>query len=122
MASPASPSKHSCHDLAHAEPDAAGEMEFNRLPSAIERARSAVSPEGVTGYLLCALERKRRVSGLLFCDQRGDRQDGYPIQTGVIEDRAWVEEYELIIASDGVYVVAHRSHENGAIDPEARLH
>lgn len=122
MASPASPSKHSCHDLTHDDSGAAREVVFNRLPSAIDRALAAVSPEGVTGYLLCALERKRRVSGLLFCDQTGDRQDGSPIQTGVIEDRAWVEEYELIIATDGVYVVAHRSSENGAIDPVARRH
>ena len=109
MASPASPSKLSCPDLTHDDPGAAREVVVNRLPSAIDRALAAVSPEGVTGYLLCALERKRRVSGLLFCDQTGDRQDGSPIQTGAIEDRAWVEEYEFIIATDGVYVVAHRS-------------
>ncbi|WPO97527.1 hypothetical protein SFA35_12650 [Pseudomonas sp. HR96] len=117
MASAASPIKQSCHGLAHEDSGAAREVVFNRLPSAIDRALVAVSPEGVTGYLLCALEHKRRVSGLLFCDQNGDRQDGSPIQTGVIEDRAWVEEYELIIATDGVYVVAHRSHENGATEP-----
>jgi hypothetical protein len=89
---------------------------FNKLPGAIARARSAVDPEGITGYLLCALERRGRVTGLLFCDQSGRSRDGSQIQTGLIEDRAWVEGYELVIATDGVYVVAHRSHENGATD------
>jgi len=48
--------------------------------------------------------------------------DGSPFQTGVIEDRAWVEEYELVSAADDVYVIAHRSHENGATNPVARRH
>ena len=95
---------------------------FNKLPEAIERARSAVDPEGITGYLLCALERRSRVTGLLFRDQSGSLCDGSLFQTGIIEDRAWIAEYELIIATDGVYVVAHRSHENGAVDPAARWH
>jgi len=64
---------------------------FNKLPEAISRARSAVDPEGITRYLLCALERRGRVTGLLFCDQSGRSRDGSPIQTGVIEDRAWVK-------------------------------
>lgn len=62
------------------------------------------------------------MTGLLFCDQSGRLRDGSPVQTGLIEDRAWVEEYELIIATDGVYVVAHRSHENGCMDPVAHRH
>lgn len=98
------------------------EFWFNKLPEAIARARSAVDPEGTTGYLLCALERRGRVTGLLFCDQSGGLRDRSPIQTGIIEDRAWVEGYELVIAADGVYVIAHRSHENGATDPVARRH
>lgn len=77
---------------------------------------------GITGYLLCALERQGRVTGLLFCDQSGRSRDGSQIQTGLIEDRAWVEGYEFVIATDGVYVVAHRSHENGATDSVAHWH
>lgn len=95
---------------------------FNKLPEAIARARSAVDPEGIKGYLLCAFERRCRVTGLLFCDLKEGLRNGSPIQSGVIEDRAWVAEYELIVATDGVYVVAHRSHENGAVDPIARWH
>lgn len=95
---------------------------FNKLPEAIARARSAVDPEGITGYLLCALERRGRVTGLLFCDLKEGLRNGSPIQSGVIEDRAWVAEYELIIATDGVYVVAHRSHDNGAVDPVVCWH
>lgn len=98
------------------------EFWFNKLPDAIAKARSAVDPEGIAGYLLCALERRGRVMGLLFCDLSGGLRDGSPIQTGVIEDRAWVEDYELVIAADGVYVVAHRSHENGAMDPVVCWH
>ncbi|MDP9687698.1 UNVERIFIED_ORG: hypothetical protein J2W82_001354 [Pseudomonas mohnii] len=55
------------------------------------------------------------MTGLLFCDQDGGLRNGSPIQTGVIEDRAWIEECDLIIASGGVYVVAYRQNENGAI-------
>ncbi|AUG07908.1 hypothetical protein [Pseudomonas sp. S09G 359] len=98
------------------------EFWFNKLPDAIAKARSAVDPEGIAGYLLCALERRGRVTGMLFCDLSGGLRDGSPIQTGVIEDRAWVEDYELVIAADGVYVVAHRSHENGAMDPVVCWH
>jgi hypothetical protein len=90
------------------------EFWYNKLPEAVARARSAVHPEGIAGYLMCALERRGRVTGLLFCDQSNCLRDGSPIQTGLIEDRAWVEEYELVIAADGVYVIAHRQHENGA--------
>ncbi|RJX74933.1 hypothetical protein D3M70_26505 [Pseudomonas sp. LS-2] len=78
------------------------EFWFNKLRDAIARARSAVDPEGIAGYLLGALERRGRVTGLLFCDQSGRSRDGSPIQTGIIQDRACVEKYELIIASDGV--------------------
>lgn len=95
---------------------------FNKLPEAIARARSAVDPEGIKEYLLCALERRGMVTGLLSCDLKEGLRNGSPIQSGVIEDRAWVAEYELIIATDGVYVVAHRSHENGAVDQAARWH
>jgi hypothetical protein len=42
--------------------------------------------------------------------------NGSLIQSGIIVDRAWVEKYELIVTTDGVYVIAHRLHENGAID------
>jgi hypothetical protein len=94
----------------------------DKLPEAIARAQSAVDPERIAGYLLCALERRGRVTGLLFCDQSASLCDGSPFQTGVIEDRAWVEEYELVIAADDVYVIAHRSHENGATNPVARRH
>lgn len=30
--------------------------------------------------------------------------------------------YELIVTTDGVYVIAHRLHENGAIYPHTQLH
>lgn len=80
---------------------------------AIQSARSLVSPEGVSGYLLCVREREGRVTGLLFCDDTGLRPNGFLIQTGLIEDRAWVGGYELVIAADGVYVFAHRDFQSG---------
>jgi hypothetical protein len=39
---------------------------------------------------------------------------GVAISTSPVQDRAWVEEYELVITMDGVYVIAHRQQENGA--------
>lgn len=61
------------------------------------------------------------VTGLLFCDQSGRWPNGSPVQTGVIEDREWVGEYELVVATDGVYVIAHREHENESSDLIAKL-
>lgn len=80
---------------------------------AIQSARSVVSPEGVSGYLLCVREREGRVTGLLFCDDTGLRPNGFPIRTGLIGDRAWAGGYELVIAADGVYVIAHRDFQSG---------
>jgi hypothetical protein len=89
---------------------------FNRLPRAIGLALAAVPPQGVTGYLLCALERKMTVTGLLFCYQSQGQPNGSPIQTGIVEGRAWAAEYELIVTPDAFYVIAHRLRETGAID------
>lgn len=102
--------------------DIALERRIYKLPTAIEQALASVSPDGVTGYLLCALERRGRVSGLLFCNQGQGLPDGSWILTGLIEDRAWVEEYELIITADGVYVLAHLQHENGSIAWPGAVH
>lgn len=101
---------------------AVGNLRIYKLPRAIERARSAVSPEGITGYLLCAREQQIGVTGLLFCGEDKGLPDGLAISTSPVEDRAWVEEYELVITMDGVYVIAHRQQENGAFDPLESLH
>lgn len=101
---------------------AVGNLRIYRLPKAIERARSAVSPEGITGYLLCAREQRIGVTGLLFCGEDQGLPDGVAISTSPVQDRAWVEEYELVITMDGVYVIAHRQQENGAFDPLESLH
>ncbi|WP_158102018.1 hypothetical protein [Pseudomonas syringae] len=47
---------------------------------------------------------------------RDGRRDGTQVHTGLIEDRAWVEGYDLIITTDGVYVIAHRLDESGPIE------
>jgi hypothetical protein len=55
---------------------AVGNLRIYRLPKAIEQARSAVSPEGITGYLLCAKEQRIGVTGLLFCGEDQGLPDG----------------------------------------------
>lgn len=44
------------------------DLRFFKLPKVIERARAAIADPSVVGYLLCALERPPRMTGLLFCD------------------------------------------------------
>jgi len=41
---------------------------FHKLPTVVEKARAAVQDPAIVGYLLCALERTPRMTGLLFCD------------------------------------------------------
>ena len=96
---------------------------FHRLPKAIARARSTVSPEGVTGYLLFANEAPCGLTGMLFCDQDCEVLHGLLVSTGHVRDRAWVEEYELLITVDGgVYVIATWLSEMGAHEALKTIH
>jgi hypothetical protein len=94
-----------------------------KLPKVIERARKAVADPDVVGYLLCALERPPRMTGLLFCDHARAFPEGLPIHTQPIADRHNRDGYEVVIAADGgKYVVAHWLYDNGALDRFDRVH
>lgn len=62
------------------------------------------------------------MTGLLFCGEDQGLHDGAAISTSPVQDRAWVEEYELVITMDEVYVIANRQQENGAFHPLESLH
>ncbi|WP_256585300.1 MULTISPECIES: hypothetical protein [unclassified Pseudomonas] len=99
------------------------DFRLHRLPAVVERARAAIDDPNVVGYLLCALERPPRMTGLLFCDHTRSFPEGLPIHTPAIADRYRLEGYEVVITIDGgMYVVAHWLHENGALDRFDRVH
>ena len=99
------------------------DLRFFKLPKVIERARQVVADPDVVGYLLCALERHPRMTGLLFCDHARAFPEGLPIHTQPIADRYKRDGYEVVIAADGgKYVVAHWLYDNGALDRFDRVH
>lgn len=98
-------------------------MRFHRLPTSVIDAREIFSCEDVVGYLICALVRSGRLTGLLFCDDTRDYPDGLPIHTPQM-----VAQYEkgrcsvVVVEGGDTYVVAHWLHENGALDRFDRVH
>ena len=97
-------------------------LHFNRWPRVIARARAAITDD-VVGFLLCALERPARMTGLLFGDVINGLPDGLPIHTPPIESRYWTQGYEIVVAEDGgTYVIAHWLYENGELDRFDRVH
>lgn len=102
---------------------ARSDLWFHKLPTVVEKARAAVQDPAIVGYLLCALARTPRMTGLLFCDDSKNLPDGLPIHTPVIMDRCQRAGYEVVTACDGgIYVIAHWLHENGALDRFDRVH
>jgi len=99
------------------------DLRFHRYPKAIERAREAITDPDVVGYLLCALERPPRITGLLFCDPAKKYPEGLPIHALPVVDRRQRGGYDLFTTVDGgVFVVAHWLFENGALDRFDRVH
>jgi hypothetical protein len=97
-------------------------LQFNRWPRVIERARAAVTEE-VVGFLLCALERSPRTTGLLSGDVISGLPDGLPIHTPSIESRHWRRGFQVVVAEDsGTFVISHWLHENGELDRFDRVH
>lgn len=98
-------------------------LQFHRLPTAVLKARQAFSGQSVVGFLICALERPPRLTGLLFCDETREYPDGLPIHTPTIAERRLNEGYDVFMdVKGGVYVVAHWLHDNGALDRFDRVH
>ena len=57
-----------------------GDLTFNRLPTVIQKAKVAIPEEDVVGYLLCALYRPPRITGLIFCNRVSLLPPGLPAQ------------------------------------------
>ncbi|RZO09433.1 hypothetical protein EKG40_08245 [Pseudomonas moorei] len=99
------------------------DFRMHRLPMVILRAQAAIADPNVVGYLMCALERPPRLTGLMFCDPAGKFPEGLPIHTPDIVHRYRLKGYEIVVTIDGgVYVVAHWLYENGALDRFDRVH
>lgn len=59
---------------------------------------------------------------LLLFDLGQGLPNGLRTHAGSIGDRAWVEEYELIINMNCAYVMAHSQHESGPIRSSDTVH
>ncbi|MNH32717.1 hypothetical protein D3C79_931780 [compost metagenome] len=96
---------------------------FFRYPRIIERAKRTVRDDQVVGYLLCALDRPPRMTGLLFCSHMCRFPEGVPIHTPPVLDRYRQDGFEVVVAEGGgKYVIAHWLYENGAVDRFDRVH
>lgn len=99
------------------------DFRFHRYPAVIERARAVIADPDVVGYLLCALERPPKITGLLFCDPTRRYPEGLPIHALPVVDRCMRAGYDVFTTIDGgVFVVAHWLFENGALDRFDRVH
>lgn len=98
-------------------------LRFHRLPTAVVQARENFAGEQVVGYLICALIRPPRLTGLLFCDDTNDYPDGLPIHTAPMATCYQEGNCSMVIVEGGDrYVVAHWLHENGEVDRFDRVH
>lgn len=92
--------------------------EFYRLPKVVQRAKEAIPSEDIVGFLVCALERPPRMTGLIFCDHRHTFPEGLPMRTPPIVNRFHRMGYLVVEAeTGGLFVVAHWYHENGELGP-----
>jgi hypothetical protein len=99
------------------------DFRFHRYPAVIERARVAIADPDIVGYLLCALERPPKITGLLFCDPARRYPEGLPIHALPVVNRCQRAGYDVFTTIDGgIFVVAHWLFENGALDRFDRVH
>ncbi len=94
------------------------DLTFNRLPTVIRKAKAAIPEDDVVGFLLCALYRPPRMTGLIFCNRMSLLPPGLPAHTPPVVRRFHRNGY-LVVEADtgGLFVVAHHYFENGAIRP-----
>ncbi|WP_122677843.1 MULTISPECIES: hypothetical protein [Pseudomonas] len=99
------------------------DLSFNRLPTVIQRAKAAIPEDDVVGFLLCALYRPPRMTGLIFCNCMSLLPPGLPAHTPPVVRRFHRNGY-LVVEADtgGLFVVAHQYFENGAIRPFFEVH
>jgi len=77
------------------------DFRFHRYPTVIEKARVAISDPDVVGYLLCALERPPKITGLLFCDPAQRYPEGLPIHALPVVSRSHRAGYDVFTTIDG---------------------
>lgn len=99
------------------------DLTFNRLPTVIQKAKTAIPDEDVVGFLLCALYRPPRMTGLIFCNRMSLLPPGLPAHTPPVVKRFHRNGY-LVVEADtgGLFVVAHHYFENGAVRPFFEVH
>lgn len=98
-------------------------LTFNRLPTVIQIAKEAIPDDEIVGFLMCALYRPPRMTGLIFCDQRNLYPPGLPMHTPPIVRQFYQRGYLVVEATTGgLYVVAHHYFDNGALGPFFQVH
>ncbi|WP_426119556.1 hypothetical protein [Pseudomonas sp. DSP3-2-2] len=100
-----------------------GDVRLHRLPKVVTDAQDALAGIDVLGFLVCAMVRERRMTGLMFCDPRGRFPEGLPSRTARISHRFQRNGYEIVVTQSGdVFVVAHWYHQNCELDRFDRIH
>lgn len=99
------------------------DLSFNRLPTVIQKAKAAIPEDDVVGFLLRALYRPLRMTGLIFCNRLSLSPPGLPAHTPTVVRRFHRDGY-LVVEADtgGWFVVAHHYFANGAIRPFFEVH
>ena len=99
------------------------DLKFSRLPTVIQKARTAIPDYDVVGFLASALERPPIMTGLMFCDHRHQFPEGLPAHTPPVVQRYQREGYQVVVVEGGgLYVVAHWWFQNGALGPFYQVH
>lgn len=89
-----------------------------RFPKVVEEARLHFLNDCVTSFLICALIRPPRLTGLMFCDRRQRFPEGLPIRTpGITHHFKKNGHWLYVTEGGGQWVVAHWLHEDGEVGP-----
>lgn len=99
------------------------DVRVNRLPKVVTEAQDALADIDILGFLVCAIGRERRMTGLMFGDRRGLFPEGLPSRTSPIVHRFQRNGYEIVVTQTGdVFAVVHWYHQNGELDSFDRIH
>jgi hypothetical protein len=94
------------------------DFRFSKYPRVILKAKEAIPDPAVVGFLVCALERRPVMTGLIFCDHRHRFPEGLPAHTPPVERWFQYNGYSVVqTRGGGLYVIAHWLYENGAVGP-----
>jgi len=99
------------------------DVRIHRLPKVVTVAQDALAGLDLLGFLVCALERQQRMTGLMFCDPRGRFPEGLPSRTSRISHRFQRNGYEIVVTETGdAFAVVHWYHQNSELDRFDRVH